>query len=102
MNVSGGREVAGEEGEFGGEMMGFDELVFLTGMEEAEGGMILGAKHAAEAPVGEGELAEIGGGGFGALHGRLYVCMFLKREEFYHREHRGSEEKRRGSTEVKR
>jgi hypothetical protein len=74
VNAGGGGEVLGEEGrESCGEVVGLEEWIVLTSVEEAEGGVMLGAEHAAEAAVGEGELAEVGGGGFRAFRGH-FVC----------------------------
>jgi hypothetical protein len=61
VDVRGGQEVAGERSrELGAESLGFEELLFLAGVEKAEGGVVLIAQHAALAAVGERELAEMG------------------------------------------
>ena len=61
VDVRGGQEVAGERSrELGAEAMGFEELLFLASVEEAESGMVLLTQHAALAAIGEMELAEMG------------------------------------------
>ena len=70
VDVGGGQEVAGERsGELGTESLGYEELLLLAGVEEAEGGMVLIAEHATLAAVGERELAEMGVRGSRAFSG---------------------------------
>src|SRR5213082_3557981 len=59
VDVGGGHEAAGERGgELRAEAIGFEKLTLGAGVENAERGMIRLAQHAAEASVGERELAE--------------------------------------------
>jgi len=59
VDVGGGHEAAGERGgELRAEAIGFEKLTLGAGVENAERGMIRLAQHAAEAAVGERELAE--------------------------------------------
>lgn len=61
VDVRGGQEVAGERSrELGAEALGFEELLFLAGVEKAEGGVVLLTQHAALAAIRKRELAEMG------------------------------------------
>lgn len=76
VDVGGGQEVSGEgSSELGAESLGIAELLLVAGMEEAEGRMAGGAKHAAKATVGERELAERRGIGFRAFCSHGYVLV---------------------------
>ena len=57
VEIVGGLELAGEGNELGADAVGFEELLLLAGVEEAEGGVILPADHAAAAAIGAGEQA---------------------------------------------
>ena len=46
-------EFAGKGSELGGELLGFDELLFFAGVEDAEGRVAFLAGHAAGAAIGE-------------------------------------------------
>ncbi len=46
-------ELAGKGSKFGSELVGFEELLFFAGVEDAESGMALLAEHAARAAIGE-------------------------------------------------
>jgi hypothetical protein len=51
--VRDGVELAGKGSELCGELFGFEKLLLFTGVEDAEGGMVFFAKHAAGAAIGE-------------------------------------------------
>ena len=51
--VRDGVEFAGKRGKLGGELFGFEELLFFAGVEDAESRMALLAGHAAGAAIGE-------------------------------------------------
>lgn len=53
VDVRDGVELAGKGSELGGELLGFEKLLFFAGVEDAEGGMVVFAEHAAGAAVGE-------------------------------------------------
>ena len=57
VEVVGGLELARDGDEFGADAIGLEELLLLAGVEEAEGGMILPADHAAAAAIAAGEQA---------------------------------------------
>lgn len=70
VDVGGGQEVAGERSrKLGTESLGYEELLFLAGVEETEGGMVLLTQHATLAAVGERELTEMGVRGSRAFSG---------------------------------
>ena len=59
VDVRGGKEIATDGGsDFCANLMRFTELMVGAGVEGAEIGVIVAAKHAAAPAVGEGELAE--------------------------------------------
>ena len=69
VDVGGGEEVAGVgSGDFDAKVMRFEELLFVAGVEEAQGGVIFLAQHAAAAIVRERVLAEFGLSGAGCGH----------------------------------
>jgi len=74
LDVSGGLEVAGERGEFIADVVQFEELLLLAGVEETERRMRSVTKHATLAAVGERKLTESGFVGSGART-RL-LCSF--------------------------
>ena len=74
LDVSGGLEVASERGEFIADVVQFEELLLLAGVEEAERRMRSVTEHATLAAVGERKLAESGFVGCGART-RL-LCSF--------------------------
>lgn len=77
VDVSGGEEVAGERGgEFRAEASGFEELHFVTGVEEAEGRVVAMTKHAAATAVGSLEGAAVGGSRSGIARRRLGRVLF--------------------------
>jgi len=51
--VRDGIELAGKGGKLRRELVGFEKLLFFTGVEDAESGMALFAEHTAGATVGE-------------------------------------------------
>ena len=66
-------ELTGDGGQLVGDFVGFKELKLFAGVEDAERGMGIGAKHTALAAVGERELAKLllvgGDSGTGLLGG---------------------------------
>jgi hypothetical protein len=74
LDVGGGLEVAGERGELIADVVQFEQLLLLAGVEEAERRMRSMTEHATLAAVGERELAESGFVGSGA-RARL-LCSF--------------------------
>ena len=74
LDVRSGLEVAGERGEFIADVVQFEELLLLAGVEETERRMRSVTKHATLAPVGERKLTEGGFVGSGA-RARL-LCSF--------------------------
>jgi len=72
--VAGGGELAGKGGEFGGDGGGVEEVLLLSCVEGAEGGMGLVAEHRALAAVGGGEKTAVGLAGGGAILGEV-VCF---------------------------
>ena len=60
LDVRGGFEVAGERGELFADVVEFEELLLLAGVEEAERRMRSMTEHATLAAVGERKLAESG------------------------------------------
>ena len=78
LNVGHSFEVAGERGEFIADVVEFEELLLLAGVEETERRVRSVTEHATLAAVGERKLAESGfvGGGararsFCGFHGDL-------------------------------
>ena len=53
VDVGDGVELAGKGSELGGELVGFEKLLFFAGVEEAESRMALFAEHATAAAIGE-------------------------------------------------
>jgi hypothetical protein len=74
LDVGDGIEIARERGELIGEVVQFEELLLLAGVEEAERRMRSVTEHATLAAVGERKLAESGFVGSGARAGLL--CSF--------------------------
>ncbi len=51
--VRDGVELAGQGGKLGGELIGFEKLLFFAGVEDTERGMAFFTGHAAGAAIGE-------------------------------------------------
>ncbi len=61
VDVGGGHEITADGGgDLGTEALGFEELHFVAGVEEAKSGVAVVAEHAATASVGSLELAAVG------------------------------------------
>jgi hypothetical protein len=74
VDVGGGEEIALEGGgDLFAQALGFEELQFFAGVEDAEVGMGGGAEHAAGTAVGEVELAAWGDSGAGICVGHVIL-----------------------------